>query len=169
MKAATVVFLVVLAANAQTTQRSASHRAAPGPAPQRMSHDFRTAGRRAVTAIGDLGRVCGSGTPACGVSDQLEFEGKASKAIEEADAQHDNPIDKQAVELLKEYNRATFDAALDQAQAALSIQRSAWCNAGACDAMYTTCKKEAEDAFESGVLPAKSQCKSLSPRDPNKD
>ncbi len=105
MKAATVVFLVVLAANAQTTQKSASHRAAPAPAPQRMSHDFRTAGRRAVSAIGDLGRV----------------------------------------------------------------PRSAWCNAGACDAMYTTCKKEAEDAFESGVLPAKSQCKSLSPRDPNKD
>ncbi len=97
---------------------------------------------------------------------KIEFEGKASKEIEEADAQHDNAVDKEAVELLKEYNTVAFDAALYRSQVALNIARSAWCDDGACEAMYNTCKKEAEQAFETGILPAKSQCKSLSPEDP---
>jgi hypothetical protein len=137
--ATTIVFLLVLAANAQ---KSAPRK--PATTPLQMSHDFRTAGRRAVTAIS-----------------HLKLEGEASKAIDEAGAQHDNAVDKQAIELLKEYNRATVDALLHR------VAPASWCTAGACDAMYATCKKESEQAFETGLLPAKSQCKSLSPRAPN--
>jgi hypothetical protein len=157
MKIVALVFLVILAANEQSAQKAAPHKAAPDP-PQ-MSHDFRTAGRRAVATIGDLGRVCASVAPACGVGELIELGGKAEKAIKEADAQHDNAVDKQAVELLKEYYFATFDAAMDQ-----SPPKRAQCEAGACQAMYATCKTEAEEAFESGLLPTESACNSLSPR-----
>ena len=118
-----------------------------------MSHDFRTAGRRALTAISDLGRLCSSASPSCDPDDQVESEGKISKAIEEADAQHDNAVDKSAVELLVEYNRSALDAVLDRGESALNIPHPAWCNAGRCQAMYATCKQEAEQAFETGILP----------------
>jgi len=154
----TIVFLLVLAANAQKSapRKSAATR------PQ-MSHDFRTAGRKAVTAISHLGGFLVFVHPVGSEFEtnhetmkQLEVE--ASKAIDEADAQHDNAVDKQAIELLKEYKGATVDALLNR------VASASWCTAGVCDAMYATCKKESEQAFETGLLPVKSQCKSLSPR-----
>ncbi len=174
-----VVVLSVAAllwASAQSAKKAAPSKPAPTPpAPPQMSHDFRTAGRRAVAAINDLGRQC---TIVCGSIDDVEgLYGKASKAIEEADAQHDNAVDKQSIDLLKGYNDATFDAVMDREAFAIEAKdkqlgmptttnfHKARCNAGACEAMYATCKKEAEEAFETGIMPAKVQCKSLSPRD----
>lgn len=172
MRLIAIVFLAaVLGANAQSAPKTAPHKAtapqAPASAPTlppQMSHDFRTAGRRAVAAIGALGRVC-TGTGPCFLDFPIEYELKASKAINEADAQHDNAVDKQAVGLLEEYNTVAFDAVLDRSQAALDIKRNDWCDAGACEAMYRTCKKEAEEAFENGTMPAELQCRLLSRRD----
>src|SRR5260370_1184208 len=166
MRARAILLLVALAASAQSTKKAA-------PARPQMSHDFRTAGRRVVTVISDLGRSC---ITVCSLDADLESEGKVSRAIEEADAQHDNAVDKQALELLNEYNAATFDAVLDrealaiearakQAGIASKSTHQARCNAGACEAMYATCKKEAKQAFETRLMPAKVECKSLSPRD----
>jgi hypothetical protein len=152
-------FLVVLAANAQSAQKAA-----------RMSHDFRIAGRRAIAAINLLVRLCSPapGVPSCNFDDNVKFEDKAAKAIEEADAQHDSAVDKSAVELLRQFNAATLAALLERefsAREGKKFHPSAYCKAGACEAMYATCKKEAEQAFESGILPAKLECKSQSPRD----
>ena len=124
-----------------------------------MSHDFRTAGRRAVATIGDLGRVCNSGDLTCGVEKVVELGGKAEEAIKEADAQHDNAVDKQALELLKQYYVATMIAVIDR-----STPKRVECVGGDCQAMYATCKKETEEAFESELLPTKSACKNPSPR-----
>lgn len=158
---AAIVFLVVLAANAQSCKAA--------PAPPQMSHDFRIAGRRAVNAIGDLDQACSSGTPSgvpvCDVAGLITLVGKAFEAIKQAEVQRDNAADQEAVKLLKEYTLATYDVALGRAQITAKLRRSAWCKAGACDLMYATCKKEAEEAFETGLLPARSQCKSLSARD----
>jgi hypothetical protein len=74
-----------------------------------MSHDFRIAGRRAVAAINLFVRLCSPapGVPSCNFDDNVKFEDKAAKAIEEADAQHDSAVDKSAVDLLRQFNAAT--------------------------------------------------------------
>ena len=99
MRATISFFLLVLAVSAQTTKKPAPSK--PAPAPLQMSHDFRTAGRRAVAAIGDLGRECSTEVPICG--DEIGLVLKAAKATNEAGIQQDNAVDKSALELLKNY------------------------------------------------------------------
>jgi hypothetical protein len=157
-----------------------------------MSHDFRTAGRRAVAAIGSLHLVCSANfhlnsttdVPLCDLENDAgkELTSKAAKAVVEADAQHDNAVDKQAVGLLRNYHMATLDEVEEREAIAvkafagqapgvlpdgrfIAVQHHDYCDAEACEAMFATCKKEAEQAFETGIMPAKVQCKSLSPRD----
>jgi hypothetical protein len=86
-------------------------------------------------------------------------------------------VDKQGVDLLMTYEEATYEATTDRENAAFDADkmvfhekastRLPYCNAGACEAMYATCKKEAEDAFETGIMPAKLECRSLSPKNPH--
>lgn len=146
MRVTTIILLAVLVANAQSTRKAAGHNAAP-TAPQ-MSHDFRTAGRRALNAIDDLARSC-TKDAVCPSIDAQRLEEKADNAIGEADAQHDNAIDKRAVELLRLYNTAVYVVAKDG-----STVRQ-W-------RTYSICKKEAEEAFETGLLPKTFQCKAPS-------
>jgi hypothetical protein len=165
MRATVIVLLLVLAASAQSTKKAAPHKAAPAPA--QMSHDFRVAGRRAVSAIVDLGRWCSPEAPMCGGENELLY--KAVDAIKEADAQRDNAVDKSALELLENFKDAAKSAEDDRERAALNkspfattkLEPLVQCKAGACEAMYKTCKKEAEQAFETGLMPAKVECKSL--------
>src|SRR5271157_4925018 len=151
-----IALLMVVAANAQSTRKSAPHDSPPASA--QMSHDFRTAGRRALTAISDLAQSCT--LEACSSVDvRLRFLEKAGKAIEEADAQHDNAIDRQALQLLKLYNTAAYVVVTDRGASRSNLPHVSFCQQGACEAMYLTCKKEAEEAFETGLLSEKLECK----------
>lgn len=158
MKAISIVFLVVLSATAQSTPKVAARKAAPAPQP--MSHDFRTAGRRVVNAIDNLSRSC---TTVCSIQDLIDSEGKVSDAFGEANAQRDNATDKQALELLKDYNSVTFAAVQERMGARLGLHHAVACRAESCQAAYVVCKKEVEQAFEDGLVPVTLQCTEQAP------
>ncbi len=132
MKAIIIVFLVVLSANAQTDHQ--------------MSRDFRTAGRRVLTANTRLSNCLAPGM--CDIDEIMGLATKVNDACNEADAQRDNAADKQALELLKTYYQATLGLVVERAGHKDETHR----------ALYLVCKPEVEQAFDTGLVPASPQC-----------
>jgi hypothetical protein len=130
MLKSTVMFVLLIVSTAAFSQdapvkpKPKPKTAARAVVPAQMSHDFRTAGRRAVAAIGDVHHLCSlnfhlndtTDIPLCDPTDShiKEKMSNAIKAVDEADTLHDNAVDKRATELLRNYHKVMLDEVLDK-------------------------------------------------------